>query len=678
MFFDSFGLLGTLGLVALIVIVFRLNTRLKLVERELGALRSHVLSTPPAAMAPAVAEEQAPAAAIERIGEPAADGEVAAVEQDAGESAGPTGPWGTVEGRDAPTEAVPAAAVRPTAAKADIETALGTRWAVWVGGIALALGGVFLIRYSIEAGIFGPGVRLTMAALLGLALVGAGEFIRRTGFEIPLNGGNNAYIPGILTAAGAFTLFGAVYAAHGVYGFIGPALAFVLMGIIGVGAIAAALLHGQALAGFGLLGSLVTPLLVASEAPNAWALFGYLAIVLVATTAIARLRDWRLLAGAAFAGTGLWCLVYLAGSETIDFTVVLFINLVILLSLAFIWLAWRTGNEEAPVAFDWPTAIPALSVALAALSLLINPDHQASGGALYGAVLIAAMVAIALYRPGALALLHAAGAASVAAYARAALSGSFAFDFDGGSIVIKGLPSAPFSALMPYVGAAIGALFLATGLWSARNLPASAPVRGAHWAAWAAVAPLAILASVWIVSGNPDRDRGCCAVARRDPGRRRRGHRQGRKPAAHRPPIRFLRPGGSGRLLRPDAAHGVRARLDDGSCRRSRRAARTSDTAARLSRVGLAVRRRGDRRDGAHHGRSDDRRPGIPRQDPGVQRAPARLRHRGARVRFCRLAIGADHCRTATPGHGSGRRPVRASDDRNAGAPRDAWRRDRR
>ncbi|WP_353642068.1 DUF2339 domain-containing protein [Mesorhizobium sp. WSM2239] len=515
MLFDSFGLLGTLGLVALVVIVIRLNTRLGLVERELGAMRSLVLSRPPAAAASAVAKEQAPPATMERAGEPIVDGAVPeTAEQAGGEPAEPAGPWGMVEGRDtAGAEPAPAAAAGSSAAKADIETALGTRWAVWVGGVALALGGVFLIRYSIEAGIFGPGVRLTMAALLGLALVGAGEFIRRTGFEIPLNGGNNAYIPGILTAAGAFTLFGAVYAAHGVYGFIGPASAFVLMGIIGVGTVAAALVHGQALAGFGLLGSLVTPLLVASEAPNAWALFGYLAIVLAAAVAIARLRDWRFLAGAAFAGTGLWCLVYMAGSETIDFTVVLFINLVILLSLALIWLGRRGGGEEAAVAFDWPTAIPALSVAFAALSLLINPDYQALGGALYGTILITAMVAIALYRPGALALLHAAGAASVVAYARAALSGTFAFDFAGGSLVIDGFPATPFSALMPYIGAAIGALFLAAGLWSARNLAASAPVRGAHWAAWAALTPLAILMAVWIISGNPDRDYGLAAVA---------------------------------------------------------------------------------------------------------------------------------------------------------------------
>ena len=178
-----------------------------------------------------------------------------------------------------------------------IETALGTRWAVWVGGLALALGGIFLVRYSIEAGIFGPELRLVLAAILGVALVAAGEFIRRTGFQMPVEGVANAYVPGILTAAGAFTLFGTIYAAHGIYGFIGPSTAFTLLGLIGIATIAASLVHGQALAGVGVVGSYVTPVLVSSEAPNQWALFGFIAIVLAAAAFIARLRDWKLLDG---------------------------------------------------------------------------------------------------------------------------------------------------------------------------------------------------------------------------------------------------------------------------------------------------------------------------------------------------------------------------------------------
>ena len=46
------------------------------------------------------------------------------------------------------------------------EERFGTQWTVWVGGIALAFGGFFLVRYSIEQGYFGPGMRIFLGALL--------------------------------------------------------------------------------------------------------------------------------------------------------------------------------------------------------------------------------------------------------------------------------------------------------------------------------------------------------------------------------------------------------------------------------------------------------------------------------------------------------------------------------
>ena len=44
------------------------------------------------------------------------------------------------------------------------EERFGTQWMVWVGGVALALGGFFLVRYSIEQGWFGPGMRVFLGA----------------------------------------------------------------------------------------------------------------------------------------------------------------------------------------------------------------------------------------------------------------------------------------------------------------------------------------------------------------------------------------------------------------------------------------------------------------------------------------------------------------------------------
>jgi uncharacterized membrane protein len=50
-----------------------------------------------------------------------------------------------------------------SAQKIGLEERFGTRWVVWVGGVALALGGIFLVRYTIQQGLIGPGVRIFSA-----------------------------------------------------------------------------------------------------------------------------------------------------------------------------------------------------------------------------------------------------------------------------------------------------------------------------------------------------------------------------------------------------------------------------------------------------------------------------------------------------------------------------------
>ncbi len=177
-----------------------------------------------------------------------------------------------------------------------IEERIGTRWVVWVGGLTLALGGFFMVRYSIEAGLLGPGVRTLLGGAFALALLAAGEWTRRkesisTIASLPI-----ANIPAILTAAGTAVAFATVYAAYALYGFLVPATAFVLLGLVALGTLAAALLHGPALAGLGIAAAFVTPILVSSNEPDYWALYIYLAIVTAAAFGLARIRLWRWLA----------------------------------------------------------------------------------------------------------------------------------------------------------------------------------------------------------------------------------------------------------------------------------------------------------------------------------------------------------------------------------------------
>src|SRR3954468_13510838 len=200
----------------------------------------------------------------------------------------------------------PSPPAEPPAPAKSFEERFGASWVVWIGGLALALGGIFLVQYSIEAGLIGPGVRVFLGGLLAAALIAAGEWTRRREIAIPLAQRPTAHIPSILTAAGTTVAYATIYAAYALYGFLVPGTAFVLLGIVALATLGAALLHGPALAALGQVGAFLAPMLIATEAPNYWALYLYLTVVTGASFALARARLWRWLAITAVAFGVLW------------------------------------------------------------------------------------------------------------------------------------------------------------------------------------------------------------------------------------------------------------------------------------------------------------------------------------------------------------------------------------
>ncbi len=196
------------------------------------------------------------------------------------------------------TEAIafPTLPPTPAAPAKGLEERFGTRWVVWAGGIALVLGGIFLVQYSIEQGLIGPAVRILLGALLAAGLLGAGEWIRRREHHAARARFAAADIPSILTAAGTTVAFATVYAAYALYGFLDPAAAFVLLGVVALATLTASLVHGPWVAALGLVGAFATPALVLTTSPSYWALAIYVVIVTGATLALARIRHWRWLA----------------------------------------------------------------------------------------------------------------------------------------------------------------------------------------------------------------------------------------------------------------------------------------------------------------------------------------------------------------------------------------------
>ena len=286
-----------------------------------------------------------------------------------------------------------------------LEERLGTRWAVWLGGAALALGGLLLVRYSIEQGVFGPGVRVALGALLSLALVLAGEWFRRSERVSPVQAIPAAHVPSVLTAAGTATAFATVYVAHALYGFIGAAAAFFLLGLLGIATMVAAALHGPALAGLGLAGSLLVPMLVSSGTPNPWPLVTYLVVVAAAACTLARLRRWLWLAAAVVAGAFVWGLALLtqvqiaqAGLDAGPWSTALFVHVTLQLALAAGFMALEpylaTPDDEATP--DWIAAIALTVLSALAVLALGAARFDAQWGTF--AIVVEAMLALTAWR----------------------------------------------------------------------------------------------------------------------------------------------------------------------------------------------------------------------------------------------------------------------------------------
>jgi uncharacterized membrane protein len=269
------------------------------------------------------------------------------------------------------------------------ELQLTSRWLVWLGAVTIALGSVFLVRYSIERGWLGPGVRIALGLALGLALMLGGEGLRRQPLQRAIAAVRADFVPPALTAAGLFAAFASVYAAYDLYHLLDPPLAFLGLALIAAIGVALALLQGPFIALLGMAGGFLTPALIESATPSAIDLFGYLLVLVVGSLAVVRYKAWWWLAWAALAGSALWLALWFGTAWRPGDALPLgsFI-------LAFAGLFLLTLPREPdpavtswnPLAVDWlgPGPIARTAAAVAALFTLMLVRMDGYGGTSLG------------------------------------------------------------------------------------------------------------------------------------------------------------------------------------------------------------------------------------------------------------------------------------------------------
>jgi len=214
------------------------------------------------------------------------------------------------------TERLTATAEPPRAAvaRSDWERNLAENWFVWAGGITLALGAVFLVKFSLDYGLLTPTLRVLLGLLAGVVFIAlAGPASRGVGSEF-LGAGGAVHVPPSLAAAGSSAIFASLYAAYALYDLIPPGFAFLALAATAVMAALLSLRHGPFVAGLGLLGAFAVPLMVRSDSPDALSLFIYLTLISAGSLFLLRYKKWPWLAWFSLTGAVGWTLIWISTS----------------------------------------------------------------------------------------------------------------------------------------------------------------------------------------------------------------------------------------------------------------------------------------------------------------------------------------------------------------------------
>lgn len=181
----------------------------------------------------------------------------------------------------------------------DSEYELSTRfyiWITWIGSIALAMAGGFLVKYWIDRGLIQPMIRVGLGLFFCCALLGLGEWLRT----------RSARISQGLTAAGISVLYASLLAALILYNMVGTVTGFVLMALITAAAVILSLRHGPFVALLSMIGGFLTPYLVRMGVSHPAPIFAYLLMLQIGAMIVVRIRKWRIIGGLTLYGGIMW------------------------------------------------------------------------------------------------------------------------------------------------------------------------------------------------------------------------------------------------------------------------------------------------------------------------------------------------------------------------------------
>lgn len=185
----------------------------------------------------------------------------------------------------------------PPKAGISLESRIGGQWLNRIGIIAVLVGLSYFLKLAIENDWIGPGMRVAIGIVAGIALMVWSERFRRRGFVA------FAYS---MTAIGIGALYLSLWAAFQFYHLLPATAAFFAMLVVTATTAAMSLRQdSELLAAFALVGGFLTPVLVSTHQNHEVILLSYVALLDLAAVWLVAIRNWRRLLLGSFIGTTL-------------------------------------------------------------------------------------------------------------------------------------------------------------------------------------------------------------------------------------------------------------------------------------------------------------------------------------------------------------------------------------
>jgi uncharacterized membrane protein len=241
----------------------------------------------------------------------------------------------------AAAEAEPAIATANTQPGRTRSDWLSENGLAWIGGGALALGGLMLVAYAAQRGLFTPGFRILTALVIGVVALCIGEWLRRktrAEDEAP------QLVPALTTAAGAAILYAAIWAANVLYHFIPTPLTAVLLASISLGLLSLALHYGEALGILAILGAMAVPIVSGGMFWKGGPLDAYLILITATGMASAGLHRWRRVGMVTLTAIALWTMERLISEDSRG--VAMLASTIAVLALGAAWIERRKAEDD--------------------------------------------------------------------------------------------------------------------------------------------------------------------------------------------------------------------------------------------------------------------------------------------------------------------------------------------